>query len=94
VNVKVYVMAYKKNEKTLGADIPTKLFEAFNKQRSERGQVKKEAVRAMVQLWIELPQELQARLLNQSTDSATFIHLVRQIADEQIQKALQKKSNP
>ena len=85
-------MAYKKNEKTMGADIPIKLFEAFNKQRTERGQVKKEAVRAMVQMWLQLPQEVQARLLNQTTDSDTFTDLVRQIADEQIQKALQKKT--
>ena len=76
----------------MGADIPIKLFEAFNKQRTERGQVKKEAVRAMVQMWLQLPQEVQARLLNQTTDSDTFTDLVRQIADEQIQKALQKKT--
>ena len=84
-------MAYKKNEKTLGVDIPLKLFEAFNKQRTERGQVKKEAVRAMVQLWLQLPQELQSKLMNQTTDNDTFTDLVRQIANEEIQKALKKK---
>ena len=85
-------MAYKKNEKTLGADIPLKLFEAFNKQRTERCQVKKEAVRAMVQLWLQLPQEIQSKFLDQTTDNDTFTELVRQIADEQIQKALKKKT--
>ena len=85
-------MAYKKNEITLGADIPKKLFEAFNKQRTERGQVKKEAVRAMVQMWLQLPQEIQSKFMNQTTDNDTFTELVRQIADEQIQKALKKKT--
>ena len=85
-------MAYKKNERTLTSDIPIKLFEAFNKQRTERAQVKKEAVRAMVQLWIQIPQEIQAKLLNQTTDSGTFAELVRQIANEEIQKALKKKT--
>jgi hypothetical protein len=84
-------MAYKKNEKTLGADIPIKLFEAFNKQRTERAQVKKEAVRAMIQLWLQIPHEVQSKLMNQTTDSKTFTDLMRQIADEQIQKALKKK---
>ena len=83
-------MAYKKNEKTMGADIPTKLFEAFNKQRTERAQVKKEAVRAMVQLWLQLPQEVQAKFLNQTTDDVTFTDLVSQIVDKKIQKALKK----
>ena len=86
-------MAYKKNEKTLSSDIPLKLFGAFNKQRNERAQVKKEAVRAMLQLWLQLPQEVQTKFLNQTTDSGTFTDLVRQIADEQIQKAQKKKTS-
>ena len=84
-------MAYKKNEKTLSSDIPIKLFEAFNKQRTERGQVKKEAVRAMIQLWIQLPQEVQGRLINQTTNSDTFADLTGQIIDEEIQKTQKKK---
>ena len=79
-------MAYKDNEQTLAADIPVKLFEEFNSQRKKRGQVKKEAVRAMVKLWIQLPEEIQAKLLGQSLDGKSFINLVRQIADEQIKK--------
>jgi hypothetical protein len=86
-------MAYKENEKTLSSDIPMKLFEAFNKQRTQRGQVKKEAVRAMVQLWLQIPQEVQSKLMNQTTDSGSFTKLVRQIADEQIHKALKKKTS-
>jgi hypothetical protein len=79
-------MAYKDMEQTLTADIPTKLFEEFNTQRKTRGQVKKEAVRAMLKLWIQLPEEFQAKLLNQSTGADSFTDLIRQIVDEQIKK--------
>ena len=80
-------MAYKDDERTLGADIPLKLFEKFNKQRRKRGQVKKEAVRAMVELWLQLPEEIQAKLLNKSMVSNSFVEVMRKIADEQIKKA-------
>jgi len=36
--------------------------------------------------------EIQAKLLDQSLDEDSFIDLVRQIADEQVQKALTKKA--
>ena len=84
-------MAYNENERTLSADIPEKLFEEFNKQRKKHGQVKKEAVRAMVKLWVQLPEEVQAKLLNQSLDGKSFTRLVSHIADERIKKALRKK---
>jgi hypothetical protein len=80
-------MAYKNTEQTLTADIPAKLFEEFDSQRRKRGQVKKEAVRAMVKLWVQLPEEFQAKLLNQSTGTDSFTDLIRQIVDEQIKKA-------
>ena len=84
-------MAYRDNERTLGVDIPVELFDEFNSQRKKRGQVKKEAVRAMVKLWVQLPEEIQAKLLNQSLDGKSFISLVRQIANEQVKKSLKKK---
>jgi hypothetical protein len=80
-------MAYKDTEQTLAADIPVKLFEEFDSQRRKRGQVKKKAIRAMVKLWIQLPEEFQAKLLNQSVGADSFTDLVRQIVDEQIKKA-------
>ena len=84
-------MAYNDNERTLSADIPAELFEEFNTQRKKQGQVKKEAVRAMVKLWVQLPEEVQAKLLNQSLDGKSFTRLVSHIADERIKKALRKK---
>jgi hypothetical protein len=84
-------MAYQENERTLAADIPLGLFEEFNRQCKKRGQVKKGAVRAMVKLWLQLPEDVQARLLNQSLEGKSFVSLVRHIADEQIKKSLKKK---
>ena len=78
-------MAYKSDEQTLSADIPAGLFEEFDNQRRDRGQVKKDAVRAMVRLWIGLPEEIQARLLNQVLDGSAFLELVQTIVDERIE---------
>jgi hypothetical protein len=84
-------MAYNDNERTLSADIPVELFEEFNSHRKRQGQVKKEAVRAMIKLWIQLPDEIQAKLINQSLDTDSFVELVSHIANKQIKKALKKK---
>jgi hypothetical protein len=84
-------MAYKDNERTLGADIPVDLFDEFNDQCKRLGQIKKEAVRAMVKLWVQLPDEIQAKLINQSLDTDSFVELVSHIANKQIKKALKKK---
>ena len=78
----------------LASKVPQDVADKFRKQAQERGQKVKTNLAAAVKLWIELPEDVQARLLNQATDSAAFIALVRQIADEQIQKALKKKSKP
>ena len=85
-------MVQKKNEKLLSADMDRKLVDDFLSQASQRGFTKKRVLAAAVKLWIQLPREVQATLLDQSLDEDSFIDLVRQIADEQIQKALKKKS--
>jgi len=77
-------MAYKTDERTLAGDIPAKLFEDFEKQRSERGQVKKAAITAAIRLWLGLPRDVQARLIDQSLDEPAFIELVQRIVDERI----------
>lgn len=87
-------MAYKKNEKTLAADVKISLFDAFEKQWKSRGQVQKRAVAAALHLWISLPKDLQARLISQELGENDFLSLVRQIVDEHIQLnclALSKK---
>ena len=87
-------MVRSENEKLLSADMDRKLVDDFLSQASQRGFTKKRVLAAAVKLWIQLPREVQATLLDQSLDEDSFIDLVRQIADEQIQKALKKKSKP
>ena len=85
-------MVRSENEKLLSADMDRKLVDDFLSQASQRGFTKKRVLAAAVKLWIQLPREVQATLLDQSLDEDSFIDLVRQIADEQIQKALKKQS--
>ena len=85
-------MVQKKNEKLLSADIDSKLVDKFLTQASKSGFTKKRVLAAAIKHWIELPLEIQAQLLNEDTDRNSFNDLVRQIADEQIQKALKNKT--
>ena len=88
----------KKNKKyseagvNLASKVPAKIADAFRKQAQERGQKVKTNLAAAAKLWIQLPEEAQAKLLNQSLDGNTLVELVRQIADEQIKKSLKKKT--
>ena len=86
-------MVQKKSEKLLSADIDRKIVDNFLSQASKRGFTKKRVLAAAVELWTKLPLEIQAKLLDQSLDSGSFTELVRQIADEQIQKAQKKKTS-
>jgi len=78
-------MAYKKDEKTLAADIKISLLAEFEKQWKGRGQIQKRAVAAALRLWISLPEDLQAKLISQELGEDDFLSLVRQIVDERIQ---------
>jgi hypothetical protein len=79
-------MAYNKKDTTLGADIPTELSEAFDKQRKERMQVKKGAMIAAIKLWVSLPAAIQARLMDQTLSEIAFVELVEEIVDNRIKK--------
>ena len=84
-------MVQKKNEKLLSADIDHKIVDNFLSQASKRGFTKKRVLASAVRLWTELPLGIQAKLLDQSLDSGSFVEMVRQIADEQVKKSLKKK---
>ncbi len=81
---------YSEDGVNLASKVPQAVAEKFRKQAQERGQKVKTNLAAAARLWVQLPEEAQARLLNQSTDKDTFINLVRQIADEQIKKNQKK----
>ena len=83
-------MVQKKTEKLLSADIDRKVVDNFLSQASKRGFTKKRVLAAAVKLWTKLPLEIQAKLLDQSLDSGSFVEMVRHIADEQIKKARKK----
>lgn len=87
-------MVRAKNEKLLSADMDRKIVDEFLSQASTRGFTKKRVLAAAVKLWTHLPLDIQAKLLDQSLNEDSFIDLVRQITDEQIQKALKKKNAP
>ncbi|GEM_PF-3728206 len=77
-------MAYKKDEKTLAADIRISLLDEFERQWKVRGQIQKRAVAAALQLWISLPEDMQAKFISQELGGDDFWGLVRQIVDERI----------
>jgi len=82
-------MGLVEGEKLLGAHVKIELADRFVQQSDERGYKIKRSLFAAAKLWIELPPEVQSRLLDQSLDTNSFIELVRQIADEQIEKGRQ-----
>lgn len=77
-------MAYKKNERTLAADIKTSLLSSFEKQWKTRGQVQKRAVAAALRLWISLPEDLQAKLISRELGQNDFLGIVRETIKEYI----------
>ena len=74
----------KKIEKNLGGMMDSEVVDLFTSQVNERGHKNKRALEAAVRLWISLPEEIQARLLNKTLSENSFIELVNQIVDERI----------
>lgn len=79
-------MAEENFEKLLSADVDSKLADRFLEQADQRGYKKKRSLAAAVKLWVELPEVVQARLLNQSLDGDSLVELVQQILDEYIEE--------
>lgn len=78
-------MAYKDDRETLSADIDKALHEQFQTQWKSRRQQKNGAVEAAIQLWIDLPLEVQAKLLAKETDANSLVRLVQEILDQRIE---------
>ena len=71
-------------EKNLGGKMNGDLVDRFTKQVDQRSSKIKRSLAAAVKLWIELPQEVQSRLLDQSLDANSLIGLVEEIVDERM----------
>lgn len=69
------------------------LVDEFTEQVDQRGYKIKRSLAAAVRLWLDLPEAVQARLLNQTLEANSLVELVQEIVDEKIQagtKAAQK----
>ena len=73
--------------KNLSAYIPEALHDALTAWISEHRDVKiRQCVQAMVEMWLELPEPVQAMLLHTRASSTAFRDAVRQIVREEIDK--------
>lgn len=82
-------MVEKNFEKLLSADVDAGLADSFLNQADTRGYKKKRALASAIKLWTNLPEEIQARLLNQSLDADGLVTIVEQIVDERIEAGRQ-----
>lgn len=70
-------MAYRKDEKTLHADISGEIFQNLKDQCSNRSQVMKGAVEASIKVWLQLPSHIQFRLLDRENEDCDLMELLR-----------------
>lgn len=76
---------YEEEGANLGGKVPLDLKNKWIAQAKERGQVSKKNLAAAVKLWLELPEDIQARLLNQSLDTSAFEAMVEQVIDRKLE---------
>jgi hypothetical protein len=70
-------MAYRKDEKTLHADISGDIFQSLKDQCSSRSQVMKGAVEASIRVWLQLPSQIQFRLLDRENENCDLMEMLR-----------------
>ncbi|MFI4912040.1 MAG: hypothetical protein ACIAQZ_10280 [Sedimentisphaeraceae bacterium JB056] len=70
-------MAYRKDEKTLHADISGEIFQKLKEQCSNRSQVMKGAVEASIRVWLQLPSHIQFRLLDRENENCDLMKMLR-----------------
>lgn len=68
----------------LGAEVRADIADLFRRQCEQRHQLKHGALTAAIKLWVQLPSEIQARLLDQSLDNGGLVELVNKIVDERL----------
>lgn len=78
-----------KEEKLLSAHVESSLIDQFLGQAEERGFKKKRVLAGAVRLWVSLPPEIQAKLLNESLTGDSFLSLVQEIVDERMEAGKQ-----
>lgn len=78
-------MAYRDDRETLSADIDKTVYDKFQAQWKARRHQKNGAAEAAIRLWVDLPIEVQARLLAADFDANGLVELVQQILDQRIE---------
>lgn len=82
-------MSHLKTEKLLGAEVSSELCDRFDDYiASHNDGKKKQVVIVMAELWLSLPEEMQAMLLHAPAKSNNFISIIQKIVDERIQSVL------
>lgn len=76
---------YEEKGANLASKVPASLAANFRRQAKERGQQVKYNLEAATRLWVSLPVEIQARLLDKSLSETAFIELINQVVDERIE---------
>ena len=77
---------YKEEGANLASKVPVSLATEFRRQAKDRGQQVKYNLEAATRLWVSLPVEIQARLLDKSLPETAFIELIGQIVDQRIEE--------
>jgi len=85
------LMALKKIEEFYGnrgliAQVSDEFREMFQNYIRERGQKQKDVIIASLRIWMSLPLETQARLINQSTSEVTLSQVVEDIIDKKLKE--------
>jgi len=82
-------MTHLKTEKLLGSEVSFELCERFDDYIASHNDAKrKQVVTVMVELWLSLPEDMQAMLLHAPAKSSNFVAIIQKIIEERIQKVL------
>lgn len=73
------------NRKSFTVEIDEAIADNFDLQVQARGYLKYRSIQAAIKLWLDLPVELQARLLDASLNADSLVTIVEQIVDGRIE---------
>lgn len=68
----------------MASKVPSYIADAFRKQAKDRGQQVKYNLAAAARLWLSLPIEVQARLLDKSLSDSNLLELIDQMVTDRI----------
>lgn len=70
------------------AQVSDEFRDIFQSQLKERGQKQKDVLIASIRIWMDLPLEVQAKLIDQSTDESYLNTIVENIVDKKLSEKL------